>query len=158
MSLSTKDDDYIRVSSIDAFFMPIHRIPTIVCYLEDGRQFYLFSVPAEIVVAINKTKGNKEEEEVGDKRENIYDILTFIPEVVDQFSKHLEKVTVDDIIRETGVYVATVEFKFDGVTIQKRMIPSHAIFLAIITNKPIFVKKELVDEQEKESREGQQKL
>ncbi|MEM3209345.1 MAG: DUF151 domain-containing protein, partial [Saccharolobus sp.] len=85
-------------------------------------------------------------------------ILTFIPEVVDQFSKHLEKVTVDDIIRETGVYVATVEFKFDGVTIQKRMIPSHAIFLAIITNKPIFVKKELVDEQEKESREGQQKL
>ncbi|MEM0293498.1 MAG: DUF151 domain-containing protein [Saccharolobus sp.] len=158
MSLSTKDDDYIRVSSIDAFFMPIHSIPTIVCYLEDGRQFYLFSVPAEIVVAINKTKGNKEEEEGGDKRENIYDILTFIPEVVDQFSKHLEKVTVDDIIRETGVYVATVEFKFDGVTIQKRMIPSHAIFLAIITNKPIFVKKELVDEQEKESREGQQKL
>ncbi|MEM0015856.1 MAG: DUF151 domain-containing protein [Saccharolobus sp.] len=158
MSLSTKDDDYIRVSSIDAFFMPIHSIPTIVCYLEDGRQFYLFSVPAEIVVAINKTKGNKEEEEVGDKRENIYDILTFIPEVVDQFSKHLEKVTVDDIIRETGVYVATVEFKFDGVTIQKRMIPSHAIFLAVITNKPIFVKKELVDEQEKESREGQQKL
>ncbi|MEM3515185.1 MAG: bifunctional nuclease family protein, partial [Saccharolobus sp.] len=109
MSLSTKDDDYIRVSSIDAFFMPIHSIPTIVCYLEDGRQFYLFSVPAEIVVAINKTKGNKEEEEGGDKRENIYDILTFIPEVVDQFSKHLEKVTVDDIIRETGVYVATVE-------------------------------------------------
>ncbi|MEM0199624.1 MAG: DUF151 domain-containing protein [Saccharolobus sp.] len=158
MSLSTKDDDYIRVSSIDAFFMPIHSIPTIVCYLEDGRQFYLFSVPAEIVVAINKTKGNKEEEEVGDKRENIYDILTFIPEVVDQFSKHLEKVTVDDIIRETGVYVATVEFKFDGVTIQKRMIPSHAIFLAVIANKPIFVKKELVDEQEKESREGQQKL
>ncbi|QGA54977.1 bifunctional nuclease family protein [Sulfolobus sp. E5-1-F] len=152
-----KDEDYIKVNSVDAFFMPLHGIPTIVCYLEDGRQFYLFSVPAEIVIAINKTKGNKEEE-FSDKRENIYDIISFIPEIMEEFSKHIEKVVIDDMIRDTGVYVATVEFKFDGVIIQKRMIPSHAIFLAIISNKPIFVKKGLVDEQEKESREGQQKF
>ncbi|AOL16107.1 hypothetical protein BFU36_04530 [Sulfolobus sp. A20] len=157
MSLSARDEDYIKVSSIDAFFMPLHGIPTIVCYLEDGRQFYLFSVPPEIVIAINKNKGNKEEE-FADKRENIYDIISFIPDIIEDLSKHVEKVTIDDMIRETGVYVATVELKFDGVVIQKRMIPSHAIFLATITNKPIFVKKGLVDEQEKESREGQQKL
>jgi Uncharacterized conserved protein len=71
-----KDEDYIKVNSVDAFFMPLHGIPTIVCYLEDGRQFYLFSVPAEIVIAINKTKGNKEEE-FGDK-EKIYMILSHL--------------------------------------------------------------------------------
>ncbi|MDT7861294.1 MAG: DUF151 domain-containing protein [Saccharolobus sp.] len=157
MSYSPKDEDYIKVDAVDAFFYPLHGIPTIVCNLEDGRQFYMFNVPAEIVMAINKTKGNKEED-IDYMRENIYDIIMFIPEIIDDFSKHIEKVVIDDIIREAGVYVATVEFKFDGVIIQKRMIPSHAIFLAIITNKPIFVKKKLVDEQEKESREGQQKL
>ncbi|MCI2415527.1 MAG: DUF151 domain-containing protein [Candidatus Aramenus sp.] len=144
----SEQSDYIRVNNVDAFFYPLNGVTVIVCYLEDGREFNLFYVPAEIVLAINKIKKQSEESISLDKRETIYDILSFVPEISEELAKHINKVVIDDMI--DTVYVATVELKFDGVIIQKRMIPSHAIYLALITNKPIFVKRKLVEEQERD--------
>jgi Uncharacterized conserved protein len=67
----------------------------------------------------------------------------------------LERVVIDELSQETGLFSASVELKFDGVLIQKKMIPSHAIYLALVSERPVFVKRELVDEQEKE-REGEE--
>ncbi len=148
------EEDYIKVNRVDAFVYPLDGLPVMVCYLEDGREFNLFYVPIEIVIAINKIKKQYEEDSIlSDKRETIFDILSFIPEVTEEISKHVNKVTIDDI--SGSVYIATIELKFDGVIIQKRMIPSHAIYLALISNKPIYVKKSLVDEQEKERKKGE---
>ncbi|EWG07201.1 MAG: hypothetical protein ASUL_04391 [Candidatus Aramenus sulfurataquae] len=144
----SEQSDYIRVNNVDAFFYPLNGVTVIVCYLEDGREFNLFYVPAEIVMAINKIKKQSEESINLDKRETIYDILSFVPEISEELAKRINKVVIDDMI--DTVYVATVELKFDGVIIQKRMIPSHAIYLALITNKPIFVKRKLVEEQERD--------
>ncbi|WP_371810365.1 bifunctional nuclease family protein [Acidianus sp. RZ1] len=149
------EDEYVKVDRVDAFIYPIDGLPVMVCYLEDGREFNLFYVPVEIVMAINKLKkqvSSEEENIFTNNRETIYDILSFIPEVADEISRHINKVTIDDI--SGSIYIATIELKFDGVIIQKRMIPSHAIFLATISNKPVFVKRDLVDDQEKERRKG----
>ncbi|MEM0174304.1 MAG: bifunctional nuclease family protein [Sulfolobaceae archaeon] len=150
-----ENDEYIKVEKVEAFFYPINSVPVIVCYLEDGRQFYLFHVPPEIVISINRILGVRgyEEMQEGNKRDSIYEILETISEIKEIINKRIEKVIVNDIIREYGVYVATVELKFDGIIIERRMIPSHAIYLAILGERPIFIKKELVDEQERESRE-----
>jgi len=75
--------------------------------------------------------------------------------VKNSISDHLERVVIDELSQETGLFSASVELKFDGVLIQKKMIPSHAIYLALVSERPVFVKRELVDEQEKE-REGEE--
>ncbi|ARM77106.1 bifunctional nuclease family protein [Acidianus manzaensis] len=151
--MSEEERGYIKVNKVDAFIYPLDGLPVMVCYLDDGREFNLFYVPVEIVIAINKLKKQTEEDSIlNDKRENIFDILAFIPEVTDELSKHINKVIIDDI--SGSLYIATIELKFDGVIIQKRMIPSHAIYLALISNKPIYVRKTLVDDQEKERKQG----
>lgn len=152
--MMSEQNEYVKVNNVDAFFYPINGISVIVCYLEDGREFDLFYVPAEVVLAINKIKKQTEENISLDKRETIYDVISFVPEVTEELSKHINKVIIDDIM--DTVYIATIELKFDGVIIQKRMIPSHAIYLALVSNKPIFVKKKLVEDQEKD-REQQKK-
>jgi bifunctional DNase/RNase len=146
-------DDYIKVERVEAFFYPINSIPVIVCYLEDGRQFYLFQVPPEIVISINRLQGIKGYEELSEamKRDSIYEILENLSEIKEIISKRIEKVIVNDMIKEYGVYVAVVELKFNGIVIERRMIPSHAIYLALLGDRPIYIKKTLVDEQEKES-------
>jgi len=149
-------EDLLRVEKIEAFIMPTRAIPVIVCYLEDNRQFVLYSVPPEVVASINKIQGVGDYAEFfSNGRENIFDILPLISEVKNSISDHLERVVIDELSQETGLFSASVELKFDGVLIQKKMIPSHAIYLALVSERPVFVKRELVDEQEKE-REGEE--
>ncbi|BFI75369.1 MULTISPECIES: bifunctional nuclease family protein [Sulfolobaceae] len=149
-------EELIKVEKVEAFFYPIHGIPTMVLYLEDGREFKMFQIPPEIVIALNRLQEKRDYEELlrGDKRENIYDVLAFSSEIKDQLSKIINRVVINDVNEEYGVYIATVEFKFDGVIIEKQLIPSHAVFLAIVSNRPIYVKKSLVDEQEKQERKS----
>ena len=147
-------NDLIKVEKVDAFFYPIHGIPTMVLYLEDGREFKMFQIPVEIVIALNRLQEKRDYEKFlgGDRRENIYDIIAFSSEVKEQLNKIINRVIINDVNEEYGVYIATVEFKFDGVIIEKQLIPSHAVFLALVANKPIYVKKNLVDEQENQDR------
>jgi len=161
MRRTENNDEYVKVEKVDAFFYPTNSVPVIVCYLEDGRQFVLFHVPAEIVISIRGLLDDKsfyERFQEFHRRDTVYEILGSISEIKEILSKRIERVVIDDIIREYGVYVATIELKFDGIIIERKMIPSHAIYLAILSGKPIFVKKELVDEQERESKEGSSTL
>lgn len=152
------DENLIRVKRVDTFFYPLHAIPTMVLYLEDSREFKMFYIPPEIVILVNKLQGKNEYEGItgNDNRESLYDILydiiSFYTDIKENLKKIVNRVIIDDIIKESGVYVATVEFKFDGVIIEKKLIPSHAVLLALLCDKPIFVKKQLVEEQEAEEK------
>ncbi|MFP3345959.1 MAG: DUF151 domain-containing protein [Sulfolobaceae archaeon] len=152
------DENLIRVKRVDAFFYPLHAIPTMVLYLEDSREFKMFYIPPEIVILVNKLQGKNEYEGItgNDNRESLYDILydiiSFSTDIKENLKKIVNRVIIDDIIKESGVYVATVEFKLDGVIIEKKLIPSHAVLLAMLCDKPIFVKKQLVEEQEAEEK------
>ncbi|AWR99503.1 bifunctional nuclease family protein [Metallosphaera hakonensis] len=145
--MAEQEQEYIGVNKVDAFISPMSGVPVIVCYLEDGREFNLFYVPPDIVNAINKLMKNESNDSGNQselaRRETVYDIISFIPEIIDELQKRVTQVTIDDILDD--IYLATVELNFGGLIIQKRMIPSHAIYLALLTGKPIRVKKELVD-------------
>jgi bifunctional DNase/RNase len=161
---SNTDENLIRVKKVEAFFYPVHGIPTMVLYLEDDREFKMFQIPPEIVILVNKIQGKNDYEQFmgNDRRESVYDvlydILTFSSDIKENLKNMINRVIIDDIIKEYGVYVATVEFKFDGIIIEKKLIPSHAVLLALLCDKPIYVKKELVEEQEKEERRGGEDL
>ncbi|ADI32744.1 bifunctional nuclease family protein [Staphylothermus hellenicus] len=139
------EEDLIRVVDVsgeivfDRLF-----IPRIVCLLEDGRFFILERVPFDIVVSLKKLDG----EEMGDERERLVDVLSSMPDILDILGKHLKRVVINEIDSKTGVYSAIAEFSDGNMAIKRKMVPSHAIFLAKLTNKPIYVKKELVDQQE----------
>jgi len=114
------------------------------CILEDNRVFYLEKVPPEIVYSLKRIDGV----DLGDDRERFIDVLLSIPEVIEIIAKHLKSVVIDEFDEETGVYSASVEFSDGNIVIVRKMIPSHAIFLAKLAGKPIYVKKKLVDQQE----------
>ncbi len=138
----------IKVNEVEAFVLPTHpHIPVLECHLEDGRNFYLYYVPLEIVVAINNLRhGGKFISE----RESVYDILSFLKnDLRGALGKHLEKVIIDELNPQTMLYTATLEIKTNGALIKRKMVPSHAIFLALIAEKEIYVESRLVDQQEK---------
>lgn len=136
----------LKVTKVEAFVLPTPpNVPVITCHLEDGRQFNLYYVPLEIVVAINKMQGEGYEVE----RESVFDILpTLKGELLEVLSRRVVRVLIDGIDYNTMLYSATLELKVDGITLKRKMIPSHAVFLALISEKPIYVKEDLVKYQE----------
>ncbi|MET1160707.1 MAG: bifunctional nuclease domain-containing protein [Thermoprotei archaeon] len=117
----------------------------ITCILEDNRVFRLERVPPDIVLALKKLDG----EDLGDDRERLVDILISMPDVIDTLGKHLMRVVIDGLDMKTGVYTAIAEFSDGNIVIKRKMVPSHAIFLARLTNKPIYVREDLVTQQER---------
>ena len=162
-----EEDRLIRVIEVEADFdyqSAFHqdqtvmvRIPKIECKLEDGRVFTLWHVPLEIVRAIRKMKGI-EEDVVDDERQSLFDILPYFQKAAEEMGKAVERVTIDDEIRidELGgvVYKATLELNLDMMKVKIPMIPSHAVFLALVTDKPIYVSERLVKEQEDQGEEN----
>ncbi|NPA98378.1 MAG: hypothetical protein GXO43_03270 [Crenarchaeota archaeon] len=112
--------------------------------MEDGRYFYLERVPFDIIIALKKLRG----EEIEDDRERLVDILVSMPEVIELMGKHLKRVIINELNLDTAVYSAIAEFSDGNMIIRRKMVPSHAIFLAVLTNKPIYVRRRLIDEQE----------
>jgi len=140
----------VRVVKIEAFLMPTPPYtPVISCHLEDGRQFNLYYVPYEIVIAINRIQG--EDYEVD--RESLFDVLPMIAgEFKDVLKSRVRAVYIDGLNRKTMLYSATMEIKVNGAIIKRKMIPSHAIYLALLTNSEVYVAEELVKHQEELSR------
>ncbi|OYT57163.1 MAG: bifunctional nuclease family protein [Thermoprotei archaeon] len=140
----------VRVVKIEAFLMPTPPYtPVISCHLEDGRQFNLYYVPYEIVIAINRIQG--EDYEVD--RESLFDVLPMIAgELKDALKSRVRAVYIDGLNRKTMLYSATMEIKVNGAIIKRKMIPSHAIYLALLTNSEVYVAEELVKHQEELSR------
>lgn len=145
---------------IEGIPYPVPQRTLITCRLEDGREFKLYSVPIDIVEIIRKIKGYNTymEEEFNDDRETLYDIILTTPNAIDALGKHLKRVIIDSINPETYTYSAIAEFGEDKMIIRRKMIPSHAILLALITNKPIYVRKILVDQQEEFREESEEDL
>ncbi|MEM2204565.1 MAG: DUF151 domain-containing protein [Sulfolobales archaeon] len=121
------------------------------CSLEDGRLFNLYLIPLEVVLAVNKIKGYGFEND----RETLFEVLTVFNEI-EVLRNKIEKVVVDEVDENTHLYTAKIYIKGDGFTVAKRMIPSHAIFLAYLVGAPIYILKELVDKQEQDSKETEE--
>ncbi|MEM3163602.1 MAG: hypothetical protein QXN38_04305, partial [Desulfurococcaceae archaeon] len=62
--------------------------------------------------------------------------------------KYLSKVIIDSLDVETYTYAAIAEFVEGGIIVKRKMIPSHAILMALVAGKPVYVRRELVDQQE----------
>lgn len=148
-------EELLRVIDIEAYVNYTDRFnpyTVLQCSLEDGRFFNLYLIPLEIVLAVNKIKGYGFE----NNRETLFEVLTMFDEV-EALRKKVEKVVVDEIDESTHLYTAKIYIRGDGFTVAKRMIPSHAIFLAYLIGAPIYVSKELVDRQEQEQRNNEEK-
>ena len=144
-------DVLLEARSVTAMLLPataagIPVVPVIVLELEDGREFTLYHVPYEIVKAINKLQSG-EGFEFG-ARESLFEIMVDMRDAVSSLGSNLEYVVIDQLDLNTSLYTASVSFNLGGIAMTRRMIPSHAVFLALLFGKPIYVSKRLVDQQE----------
>ncbi len=145
-----KDSDVLlEARNITAMITPsVPNIPVIVLELEDGREFTLYNVPFEIVEALNKIEKQRDEPSLPGMRETVFDILIDMRSFFEELGKRLEYVVIDEIDYNTYLYTAKASFNLGGIYMMRRMVPSHAIFLARLFGKPVYVSKRLVDEQE----------
>jgi len=142
-------DILLEARNVTAMITPsVPNIPVIVLELEDGREFTLYNVPFEIVEALNKIERQKDEPSLPGMRETVFDVLIDMRNFFEELGKRLEYVVIDEIDYNTYLYTAKASFNLGGIYMMRRMVPSHAIFLARLFDKPIYVSKRLVDEQE----------
>lgn len=113
------------------------------CLLENDVFFLLENVHPEIVFMLKKIEG----EDLYDDRESILDVVFNIEKVKDIMNHYLKRVIIDKFDHNTGLYSAVAEFGNSTIEVRKTMIPSHAILLAKLLEKPIYVKRELVEMQ-----------
>lgn len=145
--MAREGDRLFKVERIDAFLTPsAPHVPVILCHLEGDRQFALYYVPYEIVAALNRTLNSAEGAPA--QRESIFDLLSSFTSFLEDVRHTLMRVVINELNKETMLYTATAEFSVGGTIVRRRMIPSHAIFLAVISGKPIYVAESLVKHQE----------
>ncbi len=146
----SEEEELVRVVSVTAAIEPVvveglyTEMPVIICELSDGREFTLAHVSWDVAREIMRMQGGH----IADDRETIYEVLSSMPGVIDEIRRNLRRVVIDSLNPHTLVYSAYAEFGFDEIVIRRKMIPSHAIMLALLADKPIYVKKSLVDERE----------
>ena len=116
--------------------------------LEDGRTFKLYNIPPEIASAVNKMREGMSYD-IYVNRESVFDALVDLREFLKDLLDRVVRVIINEFDYDTGLYTAEIEFNLEGIILRKKMIPSHAIYLALLAEKPIYVSKRLVDEQEK---------
>jgi len=140
----------LKTVNVDAMVTPQPpHIPVIVLNLEDGRNFTLYYVPYEIVIAINKLQRRTDSPVVEfGPRETLFEVLLDFQPLLKDLKGKLIRVIIDEFNYETALYTATVEFDLGGIIMKRKMVPSHAIYLALLLEKPIYVLSKLVDEQE----------
>ena len=138
----------LRVVSVEAVLRPIPpTTPVLICHLEDGRDFVLYNVPYEIVRSINKLQGLNFRRTR--PRETIFDLLQYFKSITEEMAKMLEKVIIDELDTNTGLYTAKLFINIEGkMKMTIPMVPSHAIYLALLTDKPIYVDEDLVNDEE----------
>ena len=116
--------------------------------LEDGRIFRLYGIPPEVASAVHKMKEGTSYSMYAN-RESVFDALVDLKDFIKDLLDRLTRVVINEFNHDTGLYTAVIEFDLGGITLRKKMIPSHAIYLALLAEKPIYVSKRLVDEQER---------
>ena len=115
------------------------------CYLENGDNFVLYNVPPEIARAIARLRSDDVYMDYSlDIRETIYELLIMLSPKLRSIAKHLAMVVIDGFDSRTMTFKASLFLEIDGIRLRKVMIPSHAIFLALLFNKPIYVTDDVV--------------
>jgi bifunctional DNase/RNase len=105
----------------------------------------MVNIPSDVAEALAVYRGSL----TPPRRQSIYTFLLSNESFKEALARGLKRVVIDELDPITGLYTASVEFEDEGVNITIKMIPSHAVYLALLTGKSIYVKKELVDQQEK---------
>ncbi|MCX8195766.1 MAG: DUF151 domain-containing protein [Acidilobaceae archaeon] len=136
---------YISTEYMDAHILELR------LKLEDGRMFTMVSIPTDVAEAIKIMTAYGPLP----RRQSLFAFLLSNERFKEVLGRSLKHVVVDELDRMTGLYSASVVFEEEGVRMSIKMIPSHAIFLALLTGKSIYVKRDLVDEQEAEEEEEQ---
>jgi len=113
--------------------------------LEDGRVFTMVNIPSDVAEAIKVFNGTA----TAPRRQSLFTFLLSNEVFKEAISRGLKHVMIDELDPVTGLYTASVKFEEGGVNITIKMIPSHAVYLAIVSGKAIYVKKTFVDQQEK---------
>ncbi|MEM1620099.1 MAG: hypothetical protein QXU97_02440 [Fervidicoccaceae archaeon] len=145
-----RSSSYLRVFDLEALIFPgLPATPAIVLHLEEGLTLTLYHVPLEIVEAINTFRGVEHVfgRLTGPNRESVFDLLAAHEELRRVLTSELSHVVIDELDRETMLFTAKAVFSDGTTTIERRMIPSHAVFLAFIADKPVYVLKRLAEEQ-----------
>ncbi len=139
---------HIRVINVDAMVKSTPPVtPIMVCHLEDGRELVLYNVPFEIVKSINKLRGFEQTREK--PRETIFTLLQYFSSVTKELGKLIEKVVIDEYNEITGLYTAKLYVDLEGrLKMEIPMVPSHAIYLALLTGKPVYVDEDLLEEED----------
>ncbi len=140
-----EEDGLIKAVDVDAFIVPENpNVPVMTLKLEDGEDFYLYNVPYDIVDIIKRIKEDNVIETIV-KRESIFDLIYVHDDLRNILEEDLEKVVIDEFDPETMLFTASVYFSNGAARIVKRMIPSHAVYLALIAGKPIYVSRKIVE-------------
>lgn len=136
----------VLVSDLEEFI----EIAALHCYLENNEIFTLYNVPFEIAKAIEKLNNPLSEEHLdlldeNDSRESVYDVLLLLAPKLRELKNSIKKVVIDSYDANKGVYKASIHMKINGISLQKKMIPSHAIFISLLFEKPIYITKEVLE-------------
>jgi bifunctional DNase/RNase len=137
----------VLVKDVDAYWFEGRTVMSL--HLEDGREFTMVNVEPLVVQALRKRQSPSLSGEfffLEDERMSIFDALTLSENVLKALKETVDSVVVADLNRRHGTYIAYLRLRVGDVIIEKPMIPSHAIFLAIIAGKPIYVNENLIEE------------
>ncbi len=124
-------------------------MPALNCYLENGDSFTLYNVPFDIAKAIAVLKNSfteieVEEKDLLDSRGTIYDVMIMFSPKLTELHNSIKRVVIDSYDINKGVYSASLYLEVDNLTVKKALIPSHALFLAMLFKKPVFVTEEVL--------------
>lgn len=150
----TENDEskLLRVVGVESVLMSdleeFIEIAALHCYLENDEIFTLYNIPLEIARAIEKLNNPVSEEQfnsLNDSRESLYDVLLLLAPKLRELKNSIKKVVIDSYDANRGVYNASILMKINGISLRKKMIPSHAIFISLLFNKPIYVTREVLE-------------
>lgn len=130
-----------RVESIDALLNELTLSGVLVCKTKRGK-LVLNNVPFETLRAIISMKGKRNFKERG----TLLDFLSYFPNELKQLRKEVKSIMINEFQSDYRIYNATVEVKRGKKTLQIKMIPSEAIYLALLLKKPIYIDRALLNE------------
>ncbi len=137
----------IRITDVEPFITETDDLMAgaLTCYLERGGSFVLYYVPIEVARAIARLKSMDEVVEAADDfRDSIYELLIMMAPKLSDLGRSIEMVVIDGYNEGNAAYSASLYLNADGIKVRYTLIPSHAIFLAMLFNKPIYVTEEVV--------------
>lgn len=123
-------------------------------FLENNQVFRMGGIPLEIATEIRKYLSkpySSKKDLIGsdDMRYTFFDSLLDFPDIEKILYESIEKIIINYYDSGYNIYGATVELNEKYTIAKKRilMIPSHAILLALLANRKVYVSRDLVEEQ-----------